>query len=225
MKKPIHSYDKALVPEHLTKQTIESLPFEKAYYINPGERDDFEAPNVFVTPDRQLAVSKSYSFDMDDVYPHVPLELVGLMHVAVVDTERQTVKDVYLADLRFLAENSLVDIDPSGSDVDDQESYMSMVNYLDNIVTIDAFIAPEPGDEIEDGVVPGTFYGDPALYPHLKKLRKRGNKLMKQFMEREAAQAAKRAESAATTPTLEKPQASGDKTKKPAFLEDPFSSR
>lgn len=221
MKVPKHSYDKALVPEHLTKQTIEALPFDKAFYLNPGERDDYEAPNVFVTPDRKLAVSKSYSFDMDDAYPHVPLELVGIMHVAVFDEDKQTIRDAYIADLRFLADHSLVDVDPAAAEVSDQETYMNMVNYLDNVVTIDAFIAPEPGEEIEDSKVPGTFYGDPSLYPHLKKLRKQGNKIMKRFMEREATQAAKA--SGATPATTEKPPAT-DKTKKPAYLENPFSS-
>lgn len=183
---PNYNYERALVPEHLTKQTIETLPFEKAFYVSPGEDDGYEAPAIFVTPDRRLAMSKTESIDTDDANPPSPLELVGVMHIAVMDSESLTVRDAYIADLRFIVDNALATIDPGDSSAADQEEYYAMVGLLEDAVTFEAFIAPEHGSEIDKNVVPGTFYGNPELYPYLEILRKKGDKRMKKFMRRMA---------------------------------------
>jgi hypothetical protein len=224
MKGPKH-YDRALVPEHLTKQTIEMLPFDRAYYISPGEQDDYEPPTIFVTPDRKLVMSKSSAIDMDDDIPASPIGLVGVMHVTYTDPASQTLRDAYVADLRFIGDNALVDIDPGSCDVDTQEEYMSYVNMLADAIEFDAFIAPEPfADVNDDGSIPGVYYGNPILHPELKKLRKRGNKLMRRFMQRDLPTGAStKAGSTELSPT-QQPQVSEDKNKKPAYLTSPFSN-
>jgi len=169
MKGPKH-YDRALVPEHLTKQTIELLPFDQAYYISPGERDDYEPPAIFVTPERKLVMSRSHDIDVDDAYPESPIGLVGVMHVTYVDPESQALRDAYIADLRFISDNALVDVDPGNCDAENQEEYMGYLDMLNDTIEFDAFIAPELFEEPKKGkvTIPGVFYGNPVLHPELK---------------------------------------------------------
>lgn len=186
MKRPIDTYNRALVPEHLTKQTIESIPLEKPYYIAPGERDDFDAPTIFVGPDRQLMMARGYAIDMDDAHPYSPLELVGVMHVVVIKDGTSTAHDAYVADLRFIEDNSLVDLDQSDNATMDQEEYMRLVSDIEESITFDAFIAPEKGGTIKKTGVPSCYYGDPSLYSYLDVLKKRGDKLIKRYLSQEA---------------------------------------
>jgi hypothetical protein len=187
MKRPVYSYDRPLVPEHLTKMTIEKLPFDEAYYISPGERDDYEPPVIFVTPDRELKMSKAYAIDIDEVLPMSPLGLVGIMRVAILDPASGKINEALIGDLRFLEDHQLVDSDDAVTSMLDQEEFMAWVAAFENSMTFDGFIAPEAGFEIDEHDIPnGTMYGDEALHPFMKKLRKRSNKIMKKFMKREA---------------------------------------
>lgn len=177
-------YEQALVPEHLTKLTIEKLPFEKAFYVTPGERDDYEAPAIFVTADRRLSMSRSAVIDMDDAYPASPLGLVGVMRVPLIGSE-SGVREAYIADLRFIEDHQLVDTDDLGVNLADQEEYMSWIAAMEDSIQFEAFIAPERGAEFDESIPSGVFYGNPELHELLKKLRRRGNKRMKKFMQRE----------------------------------------
>jgi hypothetical protein len=231
MKGPKH-YDRALVPEHMTKQTIENLPVGKVFYVTPGERDDYDEPAIFVTPDRRLVMSKDHAIDVDDQYPPTPLERVGIMHEFIPDGLTGG-RDVYVADLRYIVENELVDIDPGNCDAETQEEYMAYLDMLTNTVQFDAFIAPKRGAEVnDDGVVPWTSHGDPALLPLLKTLRKHGDKRMRKYMQREAKQVANVnrtdavsavAVAAVVTPPEKPTQAQPEKEKAPAYLASPFS--
>lgn len=208
------TYEQALVPEHLTKLTIEKLPFEKPFYVTPGERDDYEAPSVFVTADRRLMMARSAAIDMDAAYPASPLGLIGVMRVPLIGADNN-VREAYVADLRFLEDHQLVDTDDMQAGVVDQEEYMAWAEAIANSVQFEAFIAPEAGEDIDDGAPSGTFYGNPELYDFLKKLRKRGNKRMKKFMQREA-----KADPKLATALPVKPAAKADKSADltPVFL-------
>jgi len=181
-------YEQALVPEHLTRLTIENLPLDEAFYISPGERDDYEPPAVFVSPDRHLKMRCDYAIDPDDDSPVSPIGLVGAMRVVLIDSDKNTIKDHYIADLRFLEYHSLVDADEMQGSILDQEAYMLFVEALEESVQFDAFIALDEDYEfdVDEKIPGGAFYGTPDLHPYLKLLRKRSNKLMKMFLEHQA---------------------------------------
>lgn len=179
-------YSQALVPEHLVKLSIEKLPLEEAYYITPGERDDDRDPAIFVTPDRRLKMARSYAIDMDHAHPANPIGLVGVMHVAALNPDTLTIQEAYIADLRFIENHQLVDTDELTGSLLDQEEYVAWLAAIEDSVEFAGFIAPEAEFEIDEDIPKGVFYGNPSLYPFLKKLRKRSNKIMKKFMEREA---------------------------------------
>lgn len=180
-------YPRARVPEHLTSLSIEKLPLDTPFYLSPGEKDDYEPPVVFVDAERQLKVSKSADIDTDHQFPASPLNLVGVMETIIIDSASQTFREVYIADLRFIEDHQLVDGGESQIDTDDQEEYMHWAALMNDSIVIDGFIAPERGAEIDEDIPKGTLYGDEQLHDSLKFLRKRGNKIMKKFMRREAA--------------------------------------
>lgn len=185
MKQPREAYPKAIVPEHLTKLSIEKLPFDHTYYIEPGEEDDYQPPAIYTSPDRRLVMSKNHAIDLEDEFPASPIGLVGVAKTYLINPSTNAIHEYFIADLRFISDHQLVsveDIAPASS----QEEYMAMVNELENSITFSAFIAAEGGDEIHDsGKVAGTFYGDPMLYEALKKMNKQGNKQMKKFLRRQ----------------------------------------
>jgi hypothetical protein len=176
-------YEQAIVPEHLTKMTIENLPLDEAFYISPGERDDYEPPAVFVGPDRKLMISRSHAIDMDENSPGNPLERVGIMRVALINTITESLGEYCIADLRFIEWYSLIDTDELSQGVADQEDYMSFVDMVRDAVQVDAFIALDDDEINVDKKMPdGTFYGPSELHDSLKQLQKRSNKIMKRFM-------------------------------------------
>jgi hypothetical protein len=180
-------YDRALVPEHMTKQTLETLPLDEAFYVEPGERDSRDFPAIFVTPDRRLVMSRSHAVDREDAYPPSPYNRVGIMHSMVIDAETGALRDVYLADLRYIEDNELVDINPAAPEIVDQEEQMDLLALVENAVTFDGFIAAEELAEVKkNGSIPGDLYGSPELHDLLHKLRKKGNRRMRRFMELEA---------------------------------------
>jgi|GEM_PF-4048253 len=179
-------YPRARVPEHLTSLSIERLPLDTPFYLSPGEKDDYEPPVVFVDAERQLKVSKSADIDIDHEFPSCPIGLVGVMKTIVIDSVAQTFKEVYVADLRFIGDHQLMDAGEGQIDADDQEDYMHWLALMNDSIVIDGFIAPERGADIDDDAPKGTLYGDEQLHDSLKFLRKKGNKIMKRFMRREA---------------------------------------
>lgn len=181
MKRFVHHYEKALVPEHLTKLTIEKLPLEKAYFVSPGDRESYEETAIFVSPDRRLMMSRTYAIDSDDARVSSPIGRVGISRIVLMDFETMKPRQAFIADLRFLEDHQLVDSDEMNEEMGDQEEFMEAVATLNNAVPFDAFIALERGEEIDKNIPKGTFYGDPQLHPHLKKLRKKGNKAVRRF--------------------------------------------
>lgn len=179
-------YPRARVPEHLTSLSIEKLPLDTPFYLSPGEKDDYEPPIVFVDAERQLKVSKSADIDIDHEFPASPIGLVGVMKTIAIDSVALTFREVYVADLRFIGDHQLMDAGEGQMDVDDQEDYMHWLALMNDSIVIDGFIAPELGAEIDKDVPRGTLYGDEELHDSLKFLRKKGNKIMKRFMKREA---------------------------------------
>lgn len=190
MKTPRDPIPLAVVPEHLTKLTIEKLPYDKAYYVSPGEHDDYEPPAIFVDPSRRLKMSKSHAIDTDHDKPTTPLGLVGVMRTYIIsDSLHQPIRDVYVADLRFVEDHQLVDTDEITSGLLEQEEYMHWVAELEHTIEFSAFIAPEKGSEYtRKKIPPGTMYGNEELYGVLESLRERSDKIMKKFMKKEARQ-------------------------------------
>lgn len=229
MKAPRDPIPLAVVPEHLTKLTIDKLPYDKPYYVSPGERDDYEPPVVFVDPNRRLKMSRSYAIDINHDKPTTPLGLVGVMRVVTIsDSLAQPIRDVYVADLRFLEDHQLVDSDEITSGVLDQEEYMHWVAELENTIEFSAFIAPEQGSEYtKKNIPPGTMYGDSNLYSALEMLRERSDKIMKKFMRREAT-AKKMANVAEKASADAKEQGDSNSQKEDTTKKDlsvPFSNR
>lgn len=183
-------YPRAIVPEHLTSLSIENLPFETPFYLSPGEKDDYEPPVVFVDAERQLKVSKSAEIDIDHKFPESPIGLIGVMKTILIDSSAQTIKEVYIADLRFIGDHQLMDGEEGQIDTDDQEEHLHWVALMNDSIVIDGFIASELEDEIDEDIPKGTLYGDEQLHDSLRFLRKKGNKIMKKFMKRQAAVAA-----------------------------------
>lgn len=182
MKQPRDTFPQAIVPEHLSKLTIEKLPLDRIYYVAPGERDDYESPVIFQSPDKRLLMSKSHAIDMADEYPASPVSMVGIMRTYIIDETTDSVREHYVADLRFIGDYDLVDTENIAAD-SDQEEYMAWMSQIENSITFSAFIAAEQHTEVqENGKVRGAFYGNPQLYDVLEKMNKRGNKLMKKFL-------------------------------------------
>lgn len=186
MQKPIDQYPQPLVPEHLTSLTIEKLPLEVPYYVSPGEQDEFEELVLFVTDDRHLKMSKSHALKPSDASPSSPVGLVPVMRVPVIDAERQTVSEAYVADLRFIENHQLVDTKGVLAGMDDQEEFMAWLATIEDSVDFAAFIALEDDDEISKNIPSGAFYGDPGLYPFLEQLRKKSDGTMKKVLKRQA---------------------------------------
>lgn len=186
MAKPRDHYPKALVPEHLTKMTIEKLPFDQVYYVEPGEAEEGASPAIFKSPDGRLVMSTSYAIDAEDEYPASPVGMVGVMKTYHISPETRGPVDCYIADLRFMNDLSLVDCDEL-SKCNDQEEIMAWLRELENTITFSGFIAAEPGADVDDsGRIKGSFFGDESLVDVLNRMRKHGDKQMKNFMRRES---------------------------------------
>lgn len=100
----------ALVPEYLTSLTIEKIPVDTPYYVNPGDpTDDNSTSALFVTDDKQLRMSRSEIIDPESDYTGTPIGMVGIMKTLVTD-EQLGLREVYIADLRFIDNNAILDI-------------------------------------------------------------------------------------------------------------------
>jgi len=187
MKRPRETYPLAIVPEHLSKLTVEKLPLDHIYYIAPGESDDYKDPAIFESPSKSLLMSKSHAIDMADEFPASPIGSVGVMKTFLIDPDTKTVRDYYVADLRFVGDHDLIDTDNLAAELD-QEEHMAWLSSIENTIMFSAFIAADQQAKTEEnGRVHGAFYGNPKLYDALDKLDKRGNKLMKKFLQRQKA--------------------------------------
>lgn len=221
MKGPIFHHDRALVPEHLTKQTIETAEFDVPFYIEPGDEDDYDGPKVFVTPDRRLVMSRTETLARADAYPQEPLGKIAVMRVALLNTESLAARDAFVADLRFMEDGGLISVEPQELDGENQGEYMRMAHILDDTITFDAFIAAEGEFDITDPNVPGAFYGNKELYPFLRSLRKRGNEVLARYIERQSKHDVTVTEDGATTE--DQKTETEEKAKQTDYLTSPFS--
>ncbi len=228
MKRP-KRYPGALVPEFLTTFTIEGLKTDKPVFIYPGNADDDESPPLFVTSDRKLRIDKNHIIDGDDAYPEGTQERVGIMKTLIPDPTNGF-KEVYVADLRFVDNHQIVDIANASSFGNDQEAYVDWLGMVEDSIEFDAFIAPEFNDEldVEEDVPGGVFYGNEQLYPALRILRKKSNRITKRYMERETRriEMMKAAEQDEPEEAVEEPEISDQvkvNTDKPKTLEIKFS--
>lgn len=180
MKQPRDSYPQAFVPEHLTKLTIDMLPLDIPFYISPGERDDYEPPAVYVDHDKRLRMSRSVAVDSADSLTNgVPFGLVGVMRSTHIDEETNTVKEVYVADLRMVDAYSLVSSDDINTMMLDQEEYMQYVAELERSIVFDGLIVADSDDMDNKDLPRGAFYGSEAVHSQLKVLSKRSKHLVR----------------------------------------------
>lgn len=183
------NYPGALVPSHLTSLTVDKLPADRAFFVSPGDpyEDDADSPVIFVADDRQLRMSRIEIISPDT--EHVPdiIGRVGIMRTLLTDPQFGF-REAYVADLRFIDNNGILDIGSPSLAGHDQELFMDWIDMVDASVVFDGFIAPEPGDEfdVDEKLSRGVLYGSEAVRPALKRLRKRGNRAMKSFMMRQA---------------------------------------
>lgn len=189
-------YEQAIVPEHLTRLSIENLPLDEAFYISPGDKEDYEPPAIFVNHERKLMISREHDIDQDDIKPGTPVGLVGVMRTMVINSVTNKVTEHCIADLRFIEWHSLIDVSEVSQSMTDQESFMSFVDMVNEALQVDAFISLDVDYDFEVGkkIPKGTFYGSPELYPNLEQLQKRGSKLMKKFLEQRVSVQPKAAE-------------------------------
>lgn len=190
MKKPRDTYPSARVPEHLTRLTVEKLPFDSPCYILPGELDDFEPPSIFVTPDRKLKISSGCEIPPAGTYPANPIGLIGIMRTFIIDPNTRQIREVLIADLRFIEPHQLVDFDDILSSLQgqDQEEFMHAAAWVDKALFIDGFIAAEPEDDSD--IPTGSLYGDELLYEPLLRLGSQSDTLMQSFLDKAAKKAA-----------------------------------
>ena len=187
MKPPKH-YPGALVPEHLTTTTVEHLPVDRPYYISPGEAKDPDEPlTIFTTDDRILRMSRTAIVDGDADMPQMPMGQVGIMRTFVTD-EHVGMREVYVADLRLVDNYQIVNLGSANLFESDQEDFMDWNAMVSDTIQIAGFIAPGDEDEFDPShdLPKGTLHGDQSLHQSLKQLRKRSDKLMRRFGEREA---------------------------------------
>lgn len=221
MKGPIFHHNRALVPEHLKKQTIETAEFDVPFYIEPGDEDDYEeSPVVFVAPGDRLVMSRTETLNRADAYPQEPLGKVAVMRVMLMNPETFTVRDAYVADLRLVGDGGLLSAEQLEIDGENQGEYMRMANLLEDTITFDAFIAAEGDFDITDPNVPGAFYGSPELYPFLRTLRKRGNEVLARYIERQSKPDVTVKDDGTAT---EEQTTESEEKAKPHYLSEPFS--
>lgn len=200
MKRQDVPYENPFVPEYMSQLTIETLPLDTPYYIDPGDKDSYEPPAIFITEQRRLAMSRQFVVDDEDRRPGSPLELVGVMRTAYVDPSSGPVT-AYVADMRFMTPYSLSDFDKLSLTSTDQEEFMAWAEHLKDVIHFGGFLALQPKANIKrNGTMPGAeVYGSPVLYPALDKLRQKGDKLIKGFMKAQASPVRPASATATTT--------------------------
>ena len=112
------------------------------------------------------------------------------MKSAVISPDTQTLDEVYIADLRFIADHQLINAGKAQIDTDDQEDYMGWLALMNDSVVVDGFIAPEQGANTDEDELSGTLYGDEQLHDSLRFLREKADKAMGAFRRRQALEAA-----------------------------------
>lgn len=179
MKTPRDFYPQALVPEHLTKLTIETLPLDRPYYIPPGGVNDYDSPAIYVDNEGRLRMSRATAIDEEDSCDTItPIGVVGVMRSASIDETTGTLREVFVADLRMINSHSLADSKDVSTSITNQEEYMRYVAELENSTIFDGFIAAETDSMDSEDLPRGVFYGDESLHSILKMLDKRSKKLV-----------------------------------------------
>lgn len=204
MKRHDIPFENPFVPDYMSQLTIETLPLDTAYYIDPGDKDDYEPPAIFIGEARRLVMSRQVTIDDEDRNPPSPLELIGVMRTVYVDPEHGP-KTAYVADTRFMQPYSLSDFDRLSMSGSDQEEFMAWAEHLRDVIHFSGFLALQPKAHIKrNGTMPpAEIYGSPALYPALDQLRKKGDRRIKAYMKLHASPSVVPAFPAAPTPVAD----------------------
>lgn len=219
MKRPDTFFENPFAPDHLSQLTIETLPLDTVYYVDPGDKDDYEPPAIFINNDRRLAMSRNVTIDEDDRFPASPLELVGVMRTFYVDAVRGPVTS-YVADTRFLQPYSLSDFERTSMAGMDQEEFMGWAEHMKDVIHFAGFLALGPKAEVSrrGNMPPAEIYGDPVLYPALARLRKAGDKRIKRFVQEQSTQEAVKpvtaTQAATATPATPETEKATEKSEK-----------
>jgi hypothetical protein len=166
-------YPRAIVPEFLVQRTLETAALETAYYIDPGDYEDFygsDTPALSVMPDGELHVRLSTPVEPEDIAPSSLAGRVGIMRVGVLHEGR--IQEGLIADLRFLQEGQLAQNDDTPPD--EPEEFNAWLKAKSDLRPVVAFIAPGDADD-EDGVL----YGPEAFRDALIMLREKTDKMIR----------------------------------------------
>lgn len=92
------------------------------------------------------------------------------------------ITSAYAADLRFLGSHQLDRYANMRGSMSDQESFMTATEMLEESIRFDGLIVAEADTECNKDTIPtGALCGDERLHPALKRLRKFGNKGVREY--------------------------------------------
>ena len=81
------------LPEHLLPTTIENMPLDKAYFIEPS--------NILLSSDNRLWLNGNAEIDDDARYPESVYGSVAIVRTTNVVAETNEIQDVFIADFRY----------------------------------------------------------------------------------------------------------------------------
>ncbi|MFZ1360833.1 MAG: hypothetical protein WAS27_02290 [Candidatus Saccharimonadales bacterium] len=184
-------FPRPLVPSHYIKQTIKRLPYDVPRYISVdnddewgGGLDNFAVSTFFVDATGGLRVmgdTEIYEGEAD--IARSPLGRIGIMRAALIE-EGSALRDVYVADMRFLGSHQLCYFDDMVGPTADQSDHMVAAQVLEESIVCEGIIAAEQDTHCSRRNIPkGTFYGNERLYPILTALRKFGSQAMREYFD------------------------------------------
>ena len=82
------------LPEHLLPTTIENIPLDRVYFIEPS--------NILLSDDNRLWLNGNAEIDDDAHYPESVYGSVAIVRTTNVVAETNEIQDVFIADFRYV---------------------------------------------------------------------------------------------------------------------------
>lgn len=187
------TFPRAIVPDHLTVRTVANLPPDEPVTI-PLFQDTWDyhnRPTLLVDNDRNLRARLSTEIPLAPAgSSKSPLGRAGIMRIALIGDD--TIRTGTVADLRFI-KKPIFELDSEAPD--DVEEARDWFRQYEESITVDAFIANDPNS------YNGVYYGPAELYPALDRLRKHGNKALRNFQRDSGARGNRKPSSHQKSPT------------------------
>lgn len=174
------SFEQAEVPAHLLKLEVDTLPANRAFYLESESEKAWDDSATMAVDKRTgtLYLDGSTEIDSGSDRPTTPLGLVGVMRVETIG-EGGNVLSFFVADLRFIDNHELSVIDDMDDAPTDQEEFNRWSEFKKDLREVVAFVAPIPDTEASKrSAIPALYYGPEEYYGALDALRERGDKLL-----------------------------------------------